>query len=138
MKPEKWLESLTDKKYRPSLSYAYQFDLFGEPVTLATNGYVMGWVNGHLQADPIVTFKKSFGADGEAAAWLSRINLNVEPIVNAEIHARLKVNALSLKRAVEQASAYEGCSGTVRFWYDPAGVLHVFNRHDYKGVTLYA
>lgn len=129
----KWLELAVDKGvYRPQLSWGYQINLLGKPVTITSNGYAAHWVYAQ-QWDDIVAFKKSEGRD-TAISWIERCPQQFEKILDMQMCCRVTVNALSLSQAFKVTKAsytkYYLDPGFVKLWYEPGGRLHIFQIGD--------
>lgn len=134
----KWLELAIDKGvYRPKLSWAYQINLLGKPVTIASNGYAAHYVYAQ-KWDDIVAFKKSEGRES-AEKWLDKCPQAFGKILDVQMCCRVTVNALSLAQAFKVTrEAYTQRyldPGFVKLWYEPGGKLHVFQMGDAGNVT---
>jgi hypothetical protein len=128
----KWLELAVAKdSIRPALTWGYQIELLGEPITITSNGYAAHWVYAQ-QWDDILTFKKSEYIE-TAASWITRCPQQFESIVDVQVCLRVCVNALSLAQAfkVTKGAWLRGSDhGFVKLWYEPGGKLHIFQLGD--------
>lgn len=126
----KWLELAAEHNgIRPPLTWGYQTEIAGEPVTLATDGYVIHWV--HEQSwDDVIPFKRSSGA--LPTFFLDSLPEKILRVVDAEVRVQTKVNPRAFESATRAARVCATEHDFIRCAYDPAGFLDVL-QWDYSG-----
>lgn len=123
----KWIELAAGDEWRPAMSYAYQTELLGEPVTLACDVFRMHWVY-EQKWEAIIPLKHS-ATDGLSAAqsWAEQMPTRMSGLLDGQIGARFTVSAQGLKQAFKCAKAINDGDNAVRMIYDPCGRLRIFS-----------